>query len=324
MGRVSQLISDSSYAPLSVDTWGDAVYFVFDRAESAGLFALDLTDMIASTPWEDFGLFWPETDNGVTVRRPLSIRIGLHSGPVFVHFEPIVRRLGFTGAHVSRAARIEPVTEPGKVFASEAFAALAAFEKARGFACDFAGTMPLAKKYPGEFRIYRLRRVRSLPLDVLARVIHEEYCREAIRRGETPAETSSLRSWEELPADLQASNREQAADIPAKLRTLGYELEPSRADVGPLLVLAPQEIEMLARREHDRWMESRLRQGWQYAPGPKDEARKTTPYMVPWDDLPETEREKDSASVRNIPHLLAIARFRVRRVTGAGDCSTRS
>src|SRR5262249_25721733 len=94
MGRVSQLISDSSYAPLTGDTWGAAAYSVFAWAESARLFALAFTDMIACTPWEDFGLFWPETDNGVTVRRPLSIRIGLHSGPVFVHFEPIVRRLG--------------------------------------------------------------------------------------------------------------------------------------------------------------------------------------------------------------------------------------
>lgn len=316
MGLVSRLVAESPHAPISVNTWGDAIYFVFDRAESAGLFALELTGRIATTDWEQMGVYWEEMVDGHPVRRPLSIRTGLHSGPVFMHFDPIVRRLGFTGAHVSRAARIEPVTEPGKVFASEAFAALAALEAAQGFACDFAGTMPLAKKYPGEFRIYRLRAIKSWPLEVLARAIHEDYCRKAIQeRWETPATNPSLRAWEDLPADLQASNREQAADIPEKLRAIGYELEPSPGGAGGV-TFTPDEIGALARREHDRWSETLRARGWVYAPGPKDLEKKTHECLVPWEELPEVEREKDVDVVRNIPRLLALAGFRVRRSRG--------
>src|SRR4051812_10922198 len=93
-----------------------------------------------------------------------------------------------------------------------------------GFGCHFVRTMPLAKKYPGQFRICPVRRPQNFPVETLGRLIHEAYCRERGAAGETSAKNSSLRAWEDLPEDLRASNREQAADIPAKLRIVGYEL----------------------------------------------------------------------------------------------------
>jgi class 3 adenylate cyclase len=89
--------------------------------------------------------------------RQLSIRIGVHAGPVYVNFDPVVREISFTGAHVSRAARIEPITHEGEVFASEEFAALAAADQSKGFSCDLVGTTALAKSY-GLFRVYSLER----------------------------------------------------------------------------------------------------------------------------------------------------------------------
>ena len=88
----------------------------------------------------------------------LSIRIGLHAGPVYVNFDPVVRQLTFTGAHVNRAARIEPVAAAGQIFASEEFAALAAAEEVKGFECDFVGTTELAKSF-GYFRIFSVDRM---------------------------------------------------------------------------------------------------------------------------------------------------------------------
>lgn len=314
MGLVSRLVAESDYPPVSVNTWGDAIYFVFDTPRFAGQFALDLVDKIASTAWEQLGVFWEESVGGTLVRHPLSIRTGLHTGPVFVHFDPIVRRLGFTGAHVSRAARIEPVTEPGKIFASEAFAAYAAVDKVDEFVCDFVGTLALAKKYPGEFRLYRIRRVKSLPLDAIARAIHEEYYRAALRNDpNAPAKNPSLRSWEELPADLKASNREQAEDISEKLRLVGYEIQPLEDGTDATFEPSPDEVERLAIHEHERWCERQRRQGWIHGPR-KDPDRKTHPCLVPWAQLPEIERRKDFDTVRNLPRLLALAGFRARRV----------
>ena len=58
---------------------------------------------------------------------------------------------------VTRAARIEPVTQPGTVYASEAFAAALAAGGQGGFTLEYIGRLPLAKAY-GESTIYRLDR----------------------------------------------------------------------------------------------------------------------------------------------------------------------
>jgi len=144
--RVSRLIADSSAAPINVNTWGDGLFFVFNGVEDAGRFALDLRDLVITTDWMDLGL-----------PRNLSIRIGVHAGPVYVNFDPVVRQISFTGAHVSRAARIEPITHEGEVFVSEEFAALALAAQSKGFTCDLVGTTALAKSY-GLFRVYSLER----------------------------------------------------------------------------------------------------------------------------------------------------------------------
>src|SRR6185436_3280884 len=60
MGGVSRVIADSPHAPVSVNTWGDALYFVFERVEAAGRFALELVDMIERTDWEARGVFWED------------------------------------------------------------------------------------------------------------------------------------------------------------------------------------------------------------------------------------------------------------------------
>jgi class 3 adenylate cyclase len=144
--RVSRLMAESASAPINVNTWGDGLFFVFNGVEDAGRFALDLRDLVVNTNWMDLGL-----------PRNLSIRIGVHAGPVYLNFDPVVRQISFTGAHVSRAARIEPIAHEGEVFASEEFAALAAADQSKGFACDLVGTTALAKSY-GLFRVYSLER----------------------------------------------------------------------------------------------------------------------------------------------------------------------
>jgi class 3 adenylate cyclase/tetratricopeptide (TPR) repeat protein len=144
--RVSRLIADSSAAPVNVNTWGDGLFFVFNGVEDAGRFALDLRELVITTDWVELGL-----------PHQLNIRIGIHAGPVYVNFDPVIRQISFTGAHVSRAARIEPITHEGEVFASEEFAALAAADQSKGFSCDLVGTTALAKSY-GLFRVYSLER----------------------------------------------------------------------------------------------------------------------------------------------------------------------
>lgn len=146
LGAVADLVASSPHAPVMTNTWGDGLYFVFEDVADAGLFALDLCDRINDTRWSERAL--PET---------LNLRIALHTGPVYAITDPVTRRPNFIGVHVSRAARIEPITPPGQVYASEAFAAVAAARTAAGFTCDYVGQTPLAKGF-GTFPTYHLRR----------------------------------------------------------------------------------------------------------------------------------------------------------------------
>ncbi len=326
--RVSQLTATSPNAPRSVNTWGDAVYAVFDFARDAGLFALELTRMIEEgrNDWIAKGLYWEERTADGTVQHPLSVRIGLHTGPVFLHYDPVVRRLGFTGAHVNRAARIEPVAKPGEVYASEEFAAVAelssellrldtanASSPELGFVCEYAGSMPLAKGYPGRYRIYRVVPRPGFALDALAQAAHAAYYAEAEARGEAPESNPSMRSWDQLTEDLRDANRAQVADIPNKLAFLGYELT-TRHGVSALdIKITDEQVEQMSMREHERWLAERKRNGWTYGPK-RDNARKRHPLMIPWEDLKESDKQKDRDTIRNFPQLVEKADFRVRRL----------
>jgi class 3 adenylate cyclase len=135
LGLVGKLVREFSPAPLMKNTWGDGLYFVFQDVRSAGRFALELRDRVKATQWGEQGL------------RDLELRIGLHAGPVYECVDPVTDRRNYVGAHVSRAARIEPITPPGNVYASQPFAALAAAEKALEFKCDYVGQTSLAKEY---------------------------------------------------------------------------------------------------------------------------------------------------------------------------------
>lgn len=70
-----------------------------------------------------------------------------------------MRTPGFMGSHVSRTARIEPVTPPGSVFVTEPFAAALVLEDSP-FLCDYVGHVPAAKDF-GRIRMYRLGRGRA-------------------------------------------------------------------------------------------------------------------------------------------------------------------
>ncbi len=102
--------------------------------------------VVTTQNWEEKGL-----------PRGLNLRIALHAGPVYEFDDPITGNRSYGGTHVSRAARIEPIAPPSQVYASEAFAALAAAQRTRDFTCDYVGQTPMAKGY-GTLPMYHVRR----------------------------------------------------------------------------------------------------------------------------------------------------------------------
>ena len=117
--------------------------------------------------------------------------------------------------------------------------------------------------------------------------------------------------YSELPEHLKEANRRNVRDIPAKLEAVGYVMIPARSNEPPFIFSA-QDLERLAEAEHKRWMQSKLEDGWVYAPK-TDSARKLHDCLVPWERLPEAEREKDRDLVRGIPAILAFAGYTIAR-----------
>jgi hypothetical protein len=148
--------------------------------------------------------------------------------------------------------------------------------------------------------------------EVIARAFHEDYVQAELAKGVTPDGNPSLLPWEDLPEDLKDSNRSEAKHILAKLKAIGCDIAMTGALDSPLFEFAPEEIELMAKIEHERFVKERLGKGWRYG-HTKDLAKKMSPSLVPWEQLSEEDKEKDRVSVRNIPKLLSMVGFQIYR-----------
>ncbi len=61
-------------------------------------------------------------------------------------------------------------------------------------------------------------------------------------------------------------------------------------------IVLPQELieltEKIAENVHDVWAEGRIKEGWTFG-NVKDSASKTNPMLVPYSELPESEKDYD-------------------------------
>jgi class 3 adenylate cyclase len=146
LGRIAELTAATSHRAVHTETAGDGMYMVFDNPFAAAHYALELSELINRQDWQSCGL--PEG---------LGVRIALHSGPVFVGEDPITRQPLYSGIHTSRTARIEPITPPGQVYASSAFAAVATAYGVKGLRFSYIGRTKLAKDY-GVLPLYHVKR----------------------------------------------------------------------------------------------------------------------------------------------------------------------
>jgi class 3 adenylate cyclase len=127
------------------NTWGDGVYLVVRDTAIAARCALALQEAMAGVDLAASGL--PPF---------LGLRLAGHVGPVYSLADAVAGRASHFGTHVTRTARIEPVTPEGDVFVTEAFAAELALDDP-SFRCDYVGNMPAAKGF-GAMRMHSLKR----------------------------------------------------------------------------------------------------------------------------------------------------------------------
>ncbi|MEK6283709.1 MAG: RyR domain-containing protein [Acidobacteriota bacterium] len=84
--------------------------------------------------------------------------------------------------------------------------------------------------------------------------------------------------------------------VPAPIDTSGVTLS------GGILELT----ELLARNAHEVWARQRLAEGWRYG-AERNDARKEHPCLVPYEQLPESEKEYDrQTAMETIKAILAL------------------
>lgn len=89
---------------------------------------------------------------------------------------------------------------------------------------------------------------------------------------------------------------------PKPTDTSGVELP------GDLIELA----EALARNVHDVWAAARIAEGWTYGPV-RDDANRRTPCLVPYDELPESERDYDRRTSQETLRYIISRGFKIEK-----------
>jgi hypothetical protein len=145
-------------------------------------------------------------------------------------------------------------------------------------------------------------------IEKIAIQIHEKYRED--QKDNKPPSDPAMQPWKLLNEDFKNSNIDQAKDIPKKLKTFRYGFKPFTKPPTDLIEFKPKELEEMSIMEHERWCKERKRAGWTFDPV-RDDKLKTSPYLVPWEDLTEEVKGYDRDAVRNIPEILKKAGFEI-------------
>ena len=71
-------------------------------------------------------------------------------------------------------------------------------------------------------------------------------------------------------------------------------------------------VEQMAKNVHEVWAQTRIQQGWTYGPE-RNDALRQHPCLVPYEDLPESEREYDRNTSIETLKLICKLGFKISR-----------
>jgi voltage-gated potassium channel Kch len=131
----------------------------------------------------------------------------------------------------------------------------------------------------------------------LAREVHEAY------RSDHPGTIYDV-PWKDLTEEGRERNFRHADEIAQQLEAAGYRLGPQIDWGQPLVRLDSDEIESMARMEHQRWRRERQSEGWRLGPR-RDDVARMHPDILDWDALPDEQRDINRRLVERRPAMLA-------------------
>ena len=161
----------------------------------------------------------------------------------------------------------------------------------------FKGLMKEDKIFPPEL------------FEPIAEQIHANwYEKEEKNKEHSPKAT--LKLWKDLDEGTKDSNRGQAIDMLRKLNALGYTVTRNAELKEVIEGFSDEEMEKMARMEHDRWNQEKITQGWTYGKI-RNDALKVHDCLLPWDKLPDDIKKYDYEAVEAIPGILESVGFGV-------------
>ena len=113
-----------------------------------------------------------------------------------------------------------------------------------------------------------------------------------------------MKPWELLSDAEKESSRRQADHIGVKLEKVGFAIARRTNWDGEQFEFTAEEVELLAKMEHQRWCDEKERDGWQPSTT-RNDAEKKHDCLIPWKQLKPVDKETDRNAIRNIPKLLA-------------------
>lgn len=147
-------------------------------------------------------------------------------------------------------------------------------------------------------------------IDAMARAIHQRYLDARCSSGTVDEAHPAMKQWDQLSPELRGQNRDQARDNILKLASQGFRVVRAESGDPSGGALTDEQIEGLARAEHDRWAAQKRAQGYRFGEVRVDDGPdKRHPDLVAWEDLSESDRDKDREPVRQMIAVLDEAGF---------------
>ncbi len=82
------------------------------------------------------------------------------------------------------------------------------------------------------------------------------------------------------------------------------------------MIILPDELleltEKIAENVHENWSEGRISEGWIYGEE-RDDAKKTTPCLVPYAELSEIEKEYDRVTAMQTLKLIVALGYKIEK-----------
>jgi len=229
---------------------------------------------------------------------------------LFIHlFEGFCRTCIITDKEISTLAQIDNDSPIYKK-------SLKKIKDPRRFFIELNWLIPVVLKNIGYevIRYEEVSEINILMVRKLARAIHSRYLHEIRNQNHNANDFILYNSgkagdqyavdFDDLPDEIKYSNIDNATHIPTKLLSIGYKIRQVKKGFKPFaLHLNDEEVETMARVEHMRWSWEKRLNGWTLGEV-KDDIKKTHPSLIPYEQLSESEKEKDRELVKLIPAFL--------------------